>query len=83
MRFFRVTHTSAIGSQDEYAAHARLSQKLQGMGIASHFATGEHEYTRWGFNQLIDAGVDLLQPDVMWMGGVTEFARVVALASAR
>lgn len=36
-------------------------------------------YTRWGFNQLMDAGVDLIQPDVMWMGGPTEFARIVAL----
>ena len=35
------------------------------------------------YNALIDAGVDLLQPDVMWMGGPTEFARIVALASAR
>jgi len=68
---------------DEYAAHRRLSEKLVGMGISAHFATGEHEYTRWGYNQLIDHGVDLLQPDVMWMGGVTEFARVVALASSR
>ena len=24
--------------------------------------------------------VDLIQPDVMWMGGPTEFARIVALA---
>ena len=35
-----------------------------------------------GFSALIKAGVGLLQPDVMWMGGPTEFARVVALASA-
>ena len=68
---------------DEYEAHARLAKKLEGLGIVAHFATGEHEYTRWGYAQLIEAGVGLLQPDVMWMGGVTEFARVVALASAR
>jgi len=68
---------------DEYDAHAKLAKKLEGMGCTSYFATGEHEYTRWGFNQLMDAGVDLIQPDVMWMGGPTEFARIVALASAR
>ena len=68
---------------DEYGAHARLSEKLRGLGVTTHLATGEHEYTRWGFNALIEAGVDLLQPDVMWMGGVTEFARVAALASAK
>ena len=54
-----------------------------GLGVTTYLATGEHEYTRWGYNALIEAGVDLLQPDVMWMGGVTEFARVAALASAR
>ena len=68
---------------DDYAGHARLAQKLQAMGGTAVFATGEHEYSHFGYQQLIDAGVGLLQPDVMWMGGPTEFARTVALASAR
>ena len=68
---------------DEYAGHAKLAKKLEGLGCGSCFATGEHEYTLFGYQQLIDAGVNLLQPDVMWMGGPTEFARVVALASAQ
>jgi L-rhamnonate dehydratase len=68
---------------DEYSAHAKLAARLEGMGTTAYFATGEHEYTRFGFQQLIQAGVGLLQPDVMWMGGPTEFARVVALASAQ
>jgi len=70
---------------DEYEAHKRLAAKMEAMGGVSsaYLATGEHEYTRWGFQQLMDAGVGLIQPDVMWMGGPTEFARVAALASAR
>ena len=68
---------------DEYAAHARLAEKIEGMGATTFFATGEHEYTRYGYQQLIEAGVGLLQPDVMWMGGPTEFARVVAQANAQ
>ncbi len=68
---------------DDYAGHARLAQKLQAMGGTAVFATGEHEYAQFGYQQLIDAGVGLLQPDVMWMGGPTEFARTVALASAQ
>jgi L-rhamnonate dehydratase len=68
---------------DEYAAHAKLATKLEGMGTTTYYATGEHEYTRHGYQQLIDAGVGLLQPDVMWMGGPTEFTRVVAQASAQ
>lgn len=68
---------------DDYAAHAKLADNLKGLGITTYFATGEHEYTHHGFQQLIDAGVSLLQPDVMWMGGPTEFAKVVGLASAQ
>merc|ERR1712070_131790 len=68
---------------DEYEAHASLARKMEGMGSTAYLATGEHEYTRWGYQQLIKAGVGLIQPDVMWMGGPTEFARVVATASAQ
>ena len=32
---------------DEYAAHALVASKLDGLGTTSLFATGEHEYTRW------------------------------------
>lgn len=45
--------------------------------------TGEHEYTRYGFRQLLDKKcVDILQPDITWLGGLTEARRVVAMASA-
>ncbi len=68
---------------DDYAGHRNLARKLESRGCALKLATGEHEYSQFGFQQLIDTGVDLLQPDVMWMGGPTEFARVAALARAR
>ena len=68
---------------DDYAGHAKLAAKLTSMSGSATLATGEHEYTQFGFQQLIDAGVGLLQPDVMWMGGPTEFSKVVALASAQ
>lgn len=46
-------------------------------------ATGEHEYTRWGFQQLLQAdAVDVLQPDPDWCGGITELVKVCTLASA-
>ena len=54
---------------DEYAGHAKLAKKIAGQGCSAYFATGEHEYTRFGFQELVNAGVNLLQPDVMWMGG--------------
>jgi len=45
-------------------------------------ATGEHEYTRWGHKALMDAGAaDVLQPDIYWAGGISEVAKICALAS--
>lgn len=44
-------------------------------------AAGEHEYTRWGFEQLVATGaVDVLQPDPEWCGGLTEMRHIAALA---
>jgi L-rhamnonate dehydratase len=44
---------------------------------------GEHEYTRWGLKQLMDAGAcDVLQPDIYWAGGISETMKICALASA-
>lgn len=46
-------------------------------------ATGEHEYTRWGHRNLINTGaIAILQPDVAWVGGITEARRICAMASA-
>lgn len=47
------------------------------------FTTGEHEYSRYGFRKLIEGrNLDILQPDVMWLGGMTELLRVAAMAAA-
>jgi L-rhamnonate dehydratase len=47
------------------------------------WTTGEHEYTRFGFRQLIEERtLDILQPDVMWVGGMTELLKIAAHASA-
>ena len=47
------------------------------------WTTGEHEYSRYGFRKLIEGRcVDIIQPDVMWLGGMTELLRVSAMASA-
>jgi L-alanine-DL-glutamate epimerase-like enolase superfamily enzyme len=46
-------------------------------------ATGEHEYTRYGLKQLLDANAaDLLQPDTYWAGGISEMVKIAALASS-
>ena len=46
-------------------------------------ATGEHEYTRWGFQKLLQAdAIDVIQADPDWCGGITELVKICALASA-
>jgi L-rhamnonate dehydratase len=46
-------------------------------------ATGEHEYTRWGFLQLLQANaVDVIQSDPDWCGGISELVKICTLASA-
>lgn len=35
--------------------------------------TGEHEYTRYGYLQLLQQHcADIIQPDITWLGGITE-----------
>ena len=44
-------------------------------------AAGENEYTRYGFRDMIDhRAVDILQPDALVLGGITEFMKVCALS---
>jgi L-alanine-DL-glutamate epimerase-like enolase superfamily enzyme len=43
---------------------------------------GEHEFSRYGFQQIIDAeAMDILQPDLRRCGGFTEARKIAALAS--
>lgn len=45
-------------------------------------ATGEHEYTRWGQKELLDAGAsEYLQADTYWAGGISEMVKICTLAS--
>lgn len=46
-------------------------------------AAGENEVTRFGFRDLVEArAVDILQPDLAIVGGLTEGARIEAICSA-
>ncbi len=46
-------------------------------------ATGEHEFTRWGHKELLARrACHILQPDIMWVGGVSEMVKIGAMASA-
>jgi L-rhamnonate dehydratase len=44
---------------------------------------GEHEFTRYGYRELIrKQAVDIMQPDVNRVGGITEARKIWAMASA-
>jgi len=66
---------------DEYSGYEEVKKEVGNLGLL--LTTGEHEYSRFGFKQLIDKkAAHILQPDITWMGGITEARRVMALASA-
>lgn len=46
-------------------------------------ATGERNFTRWGFKNMLTAGgVDIIQPDVSHCGGIWEMRKISAMAEA-
>lgn len=63
---------------DDFEGYAELTAKS-----LIPVATGEHEYTRWGFRELIARRCcHILQPDLAWVGGITEAKKIAAMASA-
>lgn len=64
---------------DKIASYAAITAKI-GHGIAVSGA--EHEYTRWGIHQLMQANaMQVYQPDIYWAGGISELLKIAALAS--
>lgn len=64
---------------DDYEGCAELKASVS----SCLFTGGEHEYTRYGHRELIARKCfDILQPDLTWVGGLTEARRIVAMASA-
>ena len=46
-------------------------------------ASGERNFTRWGFKSMITkGGVDIIQPDVSHCGGILEARKIAAMAEA-
>ena len=44
-------------------------------------ATGERNFTRWGFKDMLERGcVDIIQPDLCHAGGISEVRRIAAMA---
>ncbi len=64
---------------DKRDSYVEITRRI-GNRIA--LAGGEHEYTRWGLHQLMEAGAaHVYQPDTYWAGGISEMLKIGALAS--
>lgn len=69
--------------EEPIAAHDYDGYAALAAAVDIPIAAGEQEYTRWQFRDLIlRAQVDILQPDVIKCGGITEFKKIAALAQA-
>lgn len=63
---------------DDYRGHAQVAR-----ATSIPVATGENEYTRYGFRDLIaHEAAAILNPDAQVLGGITEFMQIAALAAA-
>lgn len=46
-------------------------------------ATGERNYTRWGFKNILTCGgIDIIQPDLSHAGGISEVKKIASMAEA-
>ena len=52
-------------------------------GLKVNISGGEAEFNRWGWRQILEnRGLDIAQPEVCALGGITEYLRVLALCHA-
>lgn len=60
-------------------SHAELRRRLPWQALA----TGEHWFTPATFQHAVSEGfVDILQPDIQWVGGLTPLQQIVGIARA-
>ena len=63
---------------EDYEGYKELKKKLN-----TNIAGGEAEFTKYGWNQLIkNRCVDIVQPEVCGLGGITEYLKISALAQS-
>jgi len=52
-------------------------------GLSVNISGGEAEFNRWGWRALLESrGLDIAQPEVCALGGISEYLRVLALCHA-
>lgn len=63
---------------EDYDGYRELRQ-----GLKVNISGGEIEFNRWGWRTLLESrGLDIAQPEVCALGGISEYLRVLALCHA-
>ncbi len=79
LRPYRLTWIEECLIPEDLDGHVQLRQRLPWQTLA----TGEHWYTHYTFQWAIQHKVaDILQPDIMWCGGVSTLQKISAAADS-
>ncbi|ARM77083.1 L-rhamnonate dehydratase [Acidianus manzaensis] len=62
---------------DDFESYKYLTRKTD-----IPISAGEHHYHIYDFKRLLDSGVRILQPDALWVGGITPMKKIAGLAEA-
>jgi L-alanine-DL-glutamate epimerase-like enolase superfamily enzyme len=77
----RLEGLNLVWFEEPVSVHDHDGAATIAAALDTPIASGETEYTRNGFRRLIAAkGADILMPDLMRVGGVSEFVKVAHLA---
>jgi L-rhamnonate dehydratase len=78
LRPYRLSWIEEPFMPDEIDSYVKFRARSQ-----TPVSMGEHEYTKYGFQKLIERGAaDILQPDCNRVGGITEMKKICAMAEA-
>jgi L-rhamnonate dehydratase len=79
LRPYRMRWLEEYLDPEDLAGHVAVRERVPWQTLAG----GEHLYTRYPFAQVIAARcLDILQPDITWVGGLTETIRICHMAAA-
>jgi L-rhamnonate dehydratase len=76
---YRIYWMEEVLQPHDYAGFGRLRKTI----TSTRIVTGEHEYGRYGFRELLEhESAEIWQPDAQWCGGLTELRKIAALGAA-
>lgn len=74
----------AFWFEEPVAPEDRDGYRMLRSKLKTRISGGEAEFTRWGWRDLLDGQcVDIAQPEVCALGGISEYLKVLAMAHSR